>query len=518
MLATMSATGGWYAPHRVAASAVPRATPLARALPFVCGLVAFAAYAATADAGVGWDDQAELAAGIDQLGSVHPTGYPIYLLLGKAFGLLLPFGSAALAASLFSALCGAVAVALVAHLVRRQTRSDVAAVAAACVLAGGSVLWANTVTASVYGLFLVSVLLLVLAALRWTERQTAGRLAWVSAAAGLVVVNHRMGLVFAAAAALYVLWLGRSALWRPANGLAALAALAPLASFSYVWLRTGSGVWPDIPTLFGLSAWQAVNGGPDDLTPGSKLFHATPSELVENAKTLVKLAVTQLSPAVLLLAPVGLLALRRAPTLLAVGVAPAAVASAIVLTTPMNFVPYHLPLLLMGAVVLGAGVAALEPRVPRRAKPALVAALAAVVLLVPVLGYRYVSEHPNDASAWSRSVLDRLPRDATIVAPWSAYAPLRATQVLEGHRPDVDVRYSPVLLNTPEAVADVRAPFVVTVAYGAVEMPRDRRATLLLAPVATNTKGIENMAVGRFGITAPAQEARVYALTPDGPA
>lgn len=508
----MSAIGGLTVARRAAATAESRATALTHALPLLCALVAFAAYAATANGGVGWDDQAELAAGIDQLGSVHPTGYPIYLLVGKAFGLLLPFGSAALTASLFSALCGAVAVGLLAFVVRRQTRSDLATIAAAIAFAGGSVVWANVVTASVYALFLVSVLLLILATQRWTEQPTTGRLAWVAVAAGVVVVNHRMGLVFAAAAVLYVLWVGRSALWRPPSVMAILAGLAPLATLSYVWLRSGSGVWPDTPTLFGLSAWQSVNGGPDDLTPGSRLLAATSSELVENVKSLVKLGVTQLSPAALVLVPVGLVALRRAAPLVAVGVLPAALVSVIVLTTPVNFVSYHLTLMLIGAILLGAGVAALERRAAGRARPVLVGALAVVLLLGPALGYRYVSTHPDDASAWARTVLDRLPADATIVAPWSAYAPLRATQVLEGRRTDVEVRYSAQLLDTTEALSRVRAPFVVAVGYGELAPPADRGATELVAPVTANVKGIEDMSLGRFGLTAPAQRARVYAL------
>ena len=46
------------------------------------------------------------------LGVPHPTGYPLYCLLGKAFSLLVPWGNLAWRLNLFSAVTTAVGVGL----------------------------------------------------------------------------------------------------------------------------------------------------------------------------------------------------------------------------------------------------------------------------------------------------------------------------------------------------------------------------------------------------------------------
>jgi hypothetical protein len=481
-------------------------------VPATCAAVAFLLYAVTVSGGVGWDDQAELAAGIDRMGSVHATGYPIYLLLGKAFEVVLPFASASLAASLFSALCAAAAVGLVAQLARAQTGSDLGAVASAIALGGGSVLWANAATASVYALFLVSLLLLLLAVRRWDKEQSPVNLACVSAAVGVVVVSHRTGLPFAAATIAYVAWTAPRTFLTPRTLPAVLAGVVPLATLSYVWLRTGSGVWPDTPKLFGMTPWETINGGPGRLAPEAKLFGATSSELVTHVKSLVVLTPTQLSLAAVLLAPLGLPALRRDRSFLVVGLIPSLIVSAMVLTTPMGFVYWHVPLMAAGAILVGAGVATLQQRVGAGARPFVAVAVLVALLTGPLYGYRYVSRHHDDASAWARTVLDRLPRDATIVAPWSAYAPLRATQVLEHRRPDVSVRYSPTLINTTAALGRQHASYVVAVSPAVVAPPAGRHASMLVAPVDVDIKAIQDMNVGGFGITAPMGKAAVYAF------
>jgi len=67
-------------------------------------------------------DSAELAAGAYTLGIVHAPGYPLYLLLGKAFSYL-PFGDIAYRLNLMSAFFGALTVGLIYLILERYTRS-----------------------------------------------------------------------------------------------------------------------------------------------------------------------------------------------------------------------------------------------------------------------------------------------------------------------------------------------------------------------------------------------------------
>src|SRR3954452_20419673 len=54
-------------------------------------------------------DSGELAAAVHVMGIPHPPGYPLYVILGKLFSLLVPVGSPAIRLNIFSAVCSAVA-------------------------------------------------------------------------------------------------------------------------------------------------------------------------------------------------------------------------------------------------------------------------------------------------------------------------------------------------------------------------------------------------------------------------
>ena len=73
----------------------------------IIGLAGFAFYAATAAPSVAtlFDDSLEFQVVLPTLGIAHPSGYPLYTLLGKVFTLLIPFRDAAGRANLLSALC-----------------------------------------------------------------------------------------------------------------------------------------------------------------------------------------------------------------------------------------------------------------------------------------------------------------------------------------------------------------------------------------------------------------------------
>jgi hypothetical protein len=80
-------------------------------------------------------DSGELVAAVATLGIPHPSGYPLYVLLGKLFTLAVPLGSVAYRMSLFSAVCAAAACALL-HLLCRRLGLAAPAAALAALLPG----------------------------------------------------------------------------------------------------------------------------------------------------------------------------------------------------------------------------------------------------------------------------------------------------------------------------------------------------------------------------------------------
>ena len=95
----------------------------------------FAVYALGACPTIYVGDSGELTTAVAVLGIPHPTGYPLYVLLGKLWTLLFPVGSIAWRMSLFSAACGALACGLLYRLGRRLDLHPVAAAFAAGKLA-----------------------------------------------------------------------------------------------------------------------------------------------------------------------------------------------------------------------------------------------------------------------------------------------------------------------------------------------------------------------------------------------
>lgn len=164
-------------------------------------LVTLALYASTAAPTVSWRnggaDSAELVTASYTLGIAHPPGYPLYVLLGKAWSLL-PLGEVARRYNLFSAACGALAAALVAvlasHLWRRTLSTTHSAWAlglpgtvAGLALAAAPAVWAQATVAEVYTLNLLLLAAVLWLLLRWSARRSVRPGVGLLVLAGLVL-------------------------------------------------------------------------------------------------------------------------------------------------------------------------------------------------------------------------------------------------------------------------------------------------------------------------------------------
>ena len=91
-----------------------------------------------------FDDSLEFQLVGYRLAVAHPTGYPLYTLLLKLFSFL-PFGDVAYRANLLSAVCAALAVAIVYLAALQLTQSVFASLVAALALAVSPVFWSQAV-------------------------------------------------------------------------------------------------------------------------------------------------------------------------------------------------------------------------------------------------------------------------------------------------------------------------------------------------------------------------------------
>jgi|WetSurMetagenome_2_1015567.scaffolds.fasta_scaffold54478_2 hypothetical protein len=149
-------------------------------------------------------DSAELTTAAATGGIVRATGYPLYLLLGRAWSWL-PIGDVGFRMNLFSAFCGALTIALAERILRRMQVNTWAKVAALGLLACAPFFWAMSLIAEVYTLHTVLMASVILLLLRWSESPTPRRLALVGLIVGLSLGHHAATILLLPGCAWYVL-------------------------------------------------------------------------------------------------------------------------------------------------------------------------------------------------------------------------------------------------------------------------------------------------------------------------
>ncbi len=244
------------------------------------GLLAGVMYGRMAAPGVLPGDSGELQFAAWLAGLSHPTGYPLYLMLGWLWshGLdALGLASPARAVTLLSAVFGALAVGLtylLAVMVIAQGRAGeqsprpverIAALVAALTFAWTPTLWSQAVITEVYTLHAALAAVLLWLALAWREevrlfgKSRTSRSGWLLAALallfGLGLAHHRTTLLLLPVLLVFLAWQAPAGYWRRRQSiLLALLALAPLLLYLYVPLRAPATpylaieLWPGPPT------------------------------------------------------------------------------------------------------------------------------------------------------------------------------------------------------------------------------------------------------------------------------
>jgi hypothetical protein len=136
------------------------------------------------------------------LGNCHPTGYPLYLVLGKLLAAL-PAGDVAFRYNLLSAVSAAGAVFVLALFVAEVTGRGTAGLFAGVTFGFLYAVWTQSVLAEVYTLGLLFAALILLAAHRWETRNDAR---WLLAAAflsGLAAAHHLSSVYVSVPALVY---------------------------------------------------------------------------------------------------------------------------------------------------------------------------------------------------------------------------------------------------------------------------------------------------------------------------
>lgn len=180
-------------------------------------------------------DVGETQAVLNTWGTLHPTGYPLYVILssGMVAGLKLIGVSAATAPALVSWLWGGTALILVYLLATHLTHKPILAAAMTFVLGLTRFVWVHNVIAEVYSFtFLLQILLLLVALWRKPIRH---RILWLAFIGGISVFHHRT-ITLLIPALLYAVWPDLKPLLRKPPMLIAALLLGLIGFLPYLYL------------------------------------------------------------------------------------------------------------------------------------------------------------------------------------------------------------------------------------------------------------------------------------------
>jgi hypothetical protein len=144
------------------------------AIAIVTSLAALVVYVRTACRTVYVGDSGELAAAVHTLGVAHPPGYPLYVLVGKLFSVLVPIGRPVLRLNLFSAAMSAVSVGLLQATLAILELPWFVSSSTALAWAFSASLWSQSGIARVYALGAAISAAVVYFAVSWYVDPAAG--------------------------------------------------------------------------------------------------------------------------------------------------------------------------------------------------------------------------------------------------------------------------------------------------------------------------------------------------------
>ncbi|MBI3856540.1 MAG: DUF2723 domain-containing protein, partial [Planctomycetes bacterium] len=234
---------------------------------------------------MGWQDSGYFLAGVKELGVLYPPGFVLYLILCKAWTILLGFVDFTLAVHLFSSFCAALAAGTIAvacrDLLRAQgANAELPAIVAGCLATTGFSFWSAALLAKGYALFLLILSLLMWRMVRADQTGKGRDFTIVAALIGLAWAAHPSATGLGLAFVLFVVAHRRALGLKGIAGRAALSAgcaigpslLLPLlaardvstmfghpASFGE-WLRyLRGGRFTDLPGVFGFEPWRGAD-------------------------------------------------------------------------------------------------------------------------------------------------------------------------------------------------------------------------------------------------------------------
>ncbi len=204
-------------------------------------ILPFALHVFTAARTVTFSDAGDFLMGIATVGNIHGPGYPLYLMTAKLFSWMVPFGSLAFRASLYSAVFASLTTCLIYWIIFRMSHSRVSGAVAGLAYAFSYTFWYESVIPETYAVNTFFIALLIVLALRWERLLKEGRpqsadntLCIFALVFGLSLTNH-FSIIFVLPAFLFF---ALDTSWRDAfapRNLLRMAAFLAIGLLPYIY-------------------------------------------------------------------------------------------------------------------------------------------------------------------------------------------------------------------------------------------------------------------------------------------
>lgn len=446
-----------------------------RYIAFLLALTALAVYGRTMCRSIYTGDDGDFLTAMATFGVPHPTGYPLFTLIGRLFlSALSPLvAEPAVRINLMTALFGAAAVGLFYRCAALLTIQRHWAAAAALVFAFSPTLWQQSLSCEVYTLTCLFLTLCLYLVTLWHRDPADTRpLRLLAFCYGLSLTNN-MAMALFLPGFLAVVLLRRPALWREGGLLASLAALffTPIAAlYAYLPLMArGSSapiLWGDPRDL--RSFWEHVSGA----QYRAWMFTMPLAEWPQRLARYAGLAWREFGALFLWIAPAGLAALwgkRQAPgepspRRMAFGLTVYIHAATVVYATNYNitdiyvyFIPAYVTIALWIAVGAETVFAGLFERLWNRLRAAAptrqrqTRLIATVAVSIPILQmsahFQATDKSGNFLEAdYVHNVLQSAPRDAIVLCGNNVIFSFWYYKWVRGERPDLVPLHTDLLL------------------------------------------------------------------------
>ena len=421
--------------------------------PLTLALLLGWAYLQTLAPGVYGFDSAELATGASTLGIVHPTGYPLYLLLAHVFSWL-PIGSVAYRLNLFSALFGILTVLTLFQLEMQLKIRRAAAWTGAALFGLSYYFWHLSIVTEVYTMHTFFLAFCLLLLFKWRESGGEFLLYGFAFVYGLSLANHVSGILFLPG----FLWLMISSpfwRWRSFQRILKMAGLFTLGLTPYLYLPIRAGMnlqlnyvaeyyKINLQTLPGL--WWMISGQAYSLFSFGYSLGELPDELFRFGAYLWR----NFLGAGVVIGFIGLYSILKQQSKVALG-------SALIFAANMIFfINYRvidkdtmfLPAFLIWAIYFSFGIDYFLKVAEKSVylfSPFFKNGFKSVFLVGPVLvalvfNWSWVDlSNQNGPELFGEHVFSTVEENALIIAPWSSAVVLEYYQSVDGIRPDVQI-------------------------------------------------------------------------------